>query len=78
MRAIVTTLAAHVNRAETERALLKPPAAWEAYEYCNNLRPVRSLVPRADTIEGLPDVTEPRSVVHGNTVSAATKRASRA
>jgi adenylate cyclase len=32
-RTIVTTLAAHVNRAETERALLKPPAAWEAYEY---------------------------------------------
>src|SRR5262249_15193973 len=33
VRAIVTTLAAHVNRAETERALLKPPAAWDAYEY---------------------------------------------
>ncbi len=33
VRAIVTTLAAHVNRAETERAQLKPPAAWEAYEY---------------------------------------------
>jgi len=33
VRAIVATLAAHVNRAETERALLKPPAAWEAYEY---------------------------------------------
>ena len=32
-RAIVSILAAHVNRAETERALLKPPAAWEAYEY---------------------------------------------
>ena len=32
-RTIVATLAAHVNRAETERALLKPPAAWEAYEY---------------------------------------------
>jgi adenylate cyclase len=32
-RAIVATLAAHVNRAETERALLKSPAAWEAYEY---------------------------------------------
>jgi adenylate cyclase len=32
-RAIVTILAAHVNRAERERALLKPPAAWEAYEY---------------------------------------------
>jgi adenylate cyclase len=32
-RAIVATLAAHVNRAEVERALLKAPAAWEAYEY---------------------------------------------
>src|SRR5262249_35122455 len=32
-RTIVTILAARVNRAETERALLKPPAAWEAYEY---------------------------------------------
>jgi adenylate cyclase len=32
-RAIVAILAAHVNRAETERALLKPPAAWEAYDY---------------------------------------------
>jgi adenylate cyclase len=31
-RAIVAILAAHVKRAETERALLKPPAAWEAYE----------------------------------------------
>jgi adenylate cyclase len=32
-RAIVATLAAHVRRAETERALLKPPATWQAYEY---------------------------------------------
>jgi adenylate cyclase len=32
-RAIVAILAAHVNRAEIDRALLKPPAAWEAYEY---------------------------------------------
>jgi adenylate cyclase len=32
-RAIVSLLAAHVNRAEIERSLLKPPAAWEAYEY---------------------------------------------
>jgi adenylate cyclase len=30
---IVTILAAHVNRAEIERALLKPPAAWAAYDY---------------------------------------------
>src|SRR5262249_39914597 len=32
-RTIVALLAAHVSRAEIERALLKPPAAWEAYEY---------------------------------------------
>jgi adenylate cyclase len=32
-RAIVAILAAHVNKAETERTLLKPPASWEAYEY---------------------------------------------
>jgi adenylate cyclase len=32
-RAIVAIVAAHVKRAEIERALLKPPAAWEAYEY---------------------------------------------
>jgi adenylate cyclase len=32
-RAIVAILTAHVNRAEIKRALLKPPAAWEAYEY---------------------------------------------
>src|SRR5258708_947584 len=32
-RAIVAILVAHVNRAEIDRTLLKPPAAWEAYEY---------------------------------------------
>jgi adenylate cyclase len=32
-RTIVAILAAHVIRAETERVLLKPPAAWEAYDY---------------------------------------------
>ena len=32
-RAIATTLVAHVNKAEAERALLKPPASWQAYEY---------------------------------------------
>jgi adenylate cyclase len=33
VRAIVAILAAHVNRAEIERALLKPPADWKAYDY---------------------------------------------
>jgi len=32
-RNIVTILAAHVNKAETERTLLKPPVTWEAYDY---------------------------------------------
>jgi adenylate cyclase len=32
-RAIATTLVAHVNKAEAERTLLKPPASWKAYEY---------------------------------------------
>jgi adenylate cyclase len=31
-RTIVALLAAYVNRAETERAMLKPPASWEAHD----------------------------------------------
>ena len=31
-RTIVTVLAAHVNKAEAERTLLKPPTTWEAYD----------------------------------------------
>jgi len=32
-RTIVMILVAHVNKAEAERALLKPAATWEAYDY---------------------------------------------
>src|SRR5260370_14104600 len=32
-RTIVAILAAHVNKAEAERTLLKPPATWQAYDY---------------------------------------------
>jgi adenylate cyclase len=32
-RTIVAILAAHVNKAEAERTLLKPPTAWLAYDY---------------------------------------------
>jgi adenylate cyclase len=32
-RTIATVLSAHLNRAEVERALLKPPASWQAYDY---------------------------------------------
>ena len=33
-RTIVAILAAHVNKAEVERTLTKPPATWRAYDYC--------------------------------------------
>jgi TolB-like protein len=32
-RTIVALLVAHVNNADAERTLLKPPTAWEAYDY---------------------------------------------
>jgi adenylate cyclase len=32
-RAIATILVAHVNKAEAERTLLKPPTSWQAYDY---------------------------------------------
>jgi adenylate cyclase len=32
-RAIVAILVAHVNKAEVERTLLKPPATWQAYDF---------------------------------------------
>ena len=32
-RAIVAILVAHVNKAELERTLLKPPATWQAYDF---------------------------------------------
>jgi adenylate cyclase len=32
-RTIASILAAHVNKAEAQRALLKPPATWQAYDY---------------------------------------------
>jgi adenylate cyclase len=33
-RRIVTVLAVHVQKAETERVLAKAPAAWQAYDHC--------------------------------------------
>src|SRR5215813_9150975 len=32
-RMIVSIIAAHMNRAEAERTLLKPPATWQAFDY---------------------------------------------
>jgi hypothetical protein len=33
VRTIVTILAAHVRKAETERTRAKPPNSWQAYDY---------------------------------------------
>jgi adenylate cyclase len=33
VRTIIAILAAHVNKAEIERTQLKPPTAWQAYDY---------------------------------------------
>jgi adenylate cyclase len=41
VRSIVPVLASHINKAEIERTLLKPPATWQAYDY--NLRAVDAL-----------------------------------
>ena len=32
-RMIVSIIAAHMNKAEAERTLVKPPATWQAYDY---------------------------------------------
>jgi adenylate cyclase len=41
LRSIAPVLASHINKAEIERTLLKPPATWQAYDY--NLRAVDTL-----------------------------------
>ena len=33
VRAIAPVLAAHVNKAEVERTLLKPPSTWQAHDF---------------------------------------------
>jgi adenylate cyclase len=41
VRSIAPMLVSHINKAEIERTLLKPPATWQAYDY--NLRAVDGL-----------------------------------
>ena len=48
-RSIVTTLAAHVSRAEAEHTLLKPPAAWQAYDYYMRASDIYTAVPSCST-----------------------------
>jgi adenylate cyclase len=56
-RAIVAVLASHVNKAEAERTLLKPAAAWEAYDYY--LRGVAAYHSHATEPKEVP-ISEPR------------------
>ena len=55
-RTIVSILAAHVNKAETERTLLKPAATWQAYDYymraANTLASFRSSLKVEELYEG--------------------------
>ena len=44
-RTIVAVLVAHVNKAETERTLAKPPAAWQAYDHYLRAAHTFTLVP---------------------------------
>ena len=52
-RAIVALLAAHVNKAEAERTLLKPPATWEAYDYYMRGADICSLHSRTGVVASL-------------------------
>jgi adenylate cyclase len=52
-RTIAALLAAHVNKAEAERTLLKPPAAWEAYDYYMRGADICSLHSRTGMVASL-------------------------
>jgi adenylate cyclase len=52
-RSIVAILAAHVNRAEAERTLLKPPAIWEAHDYYLRGADICSLHSRTGVVASL-------------------------
>jgi len=51
--AIVAILAAHVNKAEAERTLLKPAVAWEAYDYYMRAAEAHSLRGRGPSTESI-------------------------
>ena len=54
-RTIVSVLAVHVNKAETERVLAMPPAKWQAYEHylqaANTLASYHSSLNKADLLQ---------------------------
>ena len=59
-RTIVAILAAHVNRAEAQRVLLKPPTTWQAYDYY--LRAADTLASYWSSIE-VEDLYETRNLL---------------
>ena len=52
-RAIVAILVAHVNKAEAERTLLKPPATWQAYDFCMRASDIISAVMSSSNVADL-------------------------
>jgi len=55
-RMITSILAAHLNKAEAERTLLKPPSAWLAYDYYVRAAEVFASVRASFRVEQLYDV----------------------
>jgi adenylate cyclase len=55
-RTIVSVLAVHMNKAETERVLATPPASWQAYEHylraADTLVSYHTSLSKADLLEG--------------------------
>jgi adenylate cyclase len=52
-RAIVAILVAHVNRAEAERTLLKPPATWQAHDFFMRASDIWSTVSSSSKVADL-------------------------
>ena len=61
-RTIVSVLALHVNKAETERVLATPPATWQAYEHylraADSLVSYHSSLNKKDLVQGRRGLTE--------------------
>lgn len=62
-RAIVSILVVHVNKAEAERTLLKPPATWQAHDFLMRASDVWSARNAADLHEARRLLHETRSLL---------------
>jgi adenylate cyclase len=60
-RAIVAILVAHVNKAEAERTLLKPPATWQAHDFYMRASDIHSAI--LSSFEAAADLYEARRLI---------------